>query len=107
MRGPKTELTLQSVSKSADAVGGYTESWSDDGTIKGVLTNTSGYEQIVGAGKERVYSTHKFFCDYPPSLTVAVGKRFKLGSRYFDIKFVLNPANTNRLLVVYLEELTE
>jgi len=105
VRGPKTTLTLQTVTKTVDDLGGYTETWADSATIKGVLTNTSGYERMVGAGKERVYSTHKFFCDYNSS--VSVGKRFKLGSRIFDIKFVLNPANTGRWTVAYLEELAE
>ena len=53
MRGPKTTLTLQTVAKTVDDLGGYTETWTDSTTIKGVLTNTSGYERMVGAGKEQ------------------------------------------------------
>ena len=105
MRGPKTTLTLQTVTKTVDSLGGYSESWTDSTTVKGVLTNTSGYERMIGAGKERVYSTHKFFCDYNSNITE--GKRFKSGDRVFDIKFVLNPADTNRWTVAYLEEITE
>jgi SPP1 family predicted phage head-tail adaptor len=103
VRGPKTTLTLQTLTEQKDAVSGITESWVDTSNITGVLTTAKGKEKVV-ADRQGVYSTHVFFCD-KPSVPVTEKNRFTSGSRTFDIVFVDDVANQGKVLRIDLFEL--
>jgi head-tail adaptor len=104
--GPKTVLSLQSVTEVAGAYG-TTSTWATEGTISGVLTKHAGvrlsYKETERADKVTVISTLTFFCDIP-TLTVTEKKRFTLGSRIFNILNVYNPSNCNHHLEIELQE---
>jgi len=108
MRGPKVELELQKYSDTTDSMGGYSRKWYGARKIKGVLTGLS-MDERVGADKETVYATHRFFCSVPPALSISSKDRFvisKGGQRIFDIKTVNDPTGQGRGLEIELLEVT-
>jgi SPP1 family predicted phage head-tail adaptor len=102
IRGPKTTLTLERKTKTRDTAGGYTETWTEVKTIKGVLCNVSGDERL-SADKLQVLSTHNFYLDYQSGITEE--DKFTLGARTFKINYINNiGANQNKALRINLLE---
>lgn len=100
MRGPKTSLTLVSITRTSDGMGGWTESESNVATIEGYLRTLSGRERLA-SDMETVVRTHRFYCDYNSNITE--DKRFKLGSKYFDIEAINNIGNMNIYMQIDLK----
>lgn len=86
-RGPKTELTLQSLTETPDGSGGVSESWTSVRQVSGVLVSSRGDEKLV-ASKVNVYSTHVFYCDEIIGIGLNERYRFVSRSRTFEIVFV-------------------
>ena len=106
MIGPKTILTYQSVSETADGLGGFTETWSDVANISGVLTGSRRgliAKESLKTDKITVESSHTFYCDVP-NFTISEKGRFILGSRLFDILFVYEPGNCGHHKEIDLRE---
>lgn len=103
MRGPKTKLTLQRYSEASNGMGGFTHTWSDVKTIKGVLIAISGNERF-STSKETVYISHCFYCDYFDT-AITERDRFLKGNRKFDIELINNVAEMDRNFEIALKEI--
>jgi len=93
-------FTRQTLSRTADGMGGWTETWSDDSTFQGRLGSLPAEERLA-SDKVTVYATHRLYCN---NLTISEEDRVKLGSRLFEIKAVRNPSNINDHLELDLLE---
>ena len=94
-------FTRQTLTKTSDSMGGWTESWTDGVTFKGRLSTLNEAERMA-ADKTTVYATFKLFADY---MTITPEDRIKLGTRYFQIKGILNPSNINSHLEIIVLEI--
>lgn len=101
--GPKTTLTLQAVTNTSDSQGGFTDVWSNVAMVTGGLHLATGSEALI-ADQQGVRITHRFFMDYPTAYTITNLKRFVMGARVFNIRFIKNPGTMNHHLEVWLEE---
>jgi len=81
---------LQSMSRTPDSVGGYTESWADGVTFAGRLSLLSEVERMSD-DKLTVFGSHKLYCD--PSVVITEADRIKLGTRVFEVKAIQLPSN--------------
>jgi len=86
--GPKTTMILQTVTRTTDNMGGWTESWANTETMKGILKKYRGDERVV-SGKENVFRDYLFTVNGKTALraarTITEAQRFLYGSRTFDI----------------------
>ena len=106
--GPKTKVTIQQKTNTADGMGGYNETWTILKHITGVLTSPRGNEyrwEGFRLGKEAVRSTHVFYCDVPTDVTITELCRLYYNSRYFDIVFVREPGFMGHHLELELVEI--
>jgi len=97
----------QTLTEVDDLQGGVTTSWADGSAFRGRLssigTQTQVYETMAN-GKLTVYASHKLFCDYS-SISEADRIRNSDSTRYFEIKGIINPSNSNHHLELTLLEL--
>jgi len=103
MIGKKITCYLQrktSPTKTADAMGGWTESWEDIKTFRSKMSVSKGNENIM-YNKETVISTHTLTCDYFSGMTEK--DRIRIGTDYYDIKFIDNIEQLSIGLKVYVE----
>lgn len=82
-------FTPQSPSRSTDAAGGETISWSDGTDFKGRLSTIKA-EERMNADKTTVFATHKVYCQVQ---TIDETYQLKLDSRIFQIVGVVKPSN--------------
>jgi len=80
-------LTLQSVTRTTDSQGGYTDSWANGVSLWGQLTPKRGYERLQ-LNQVTTAVTHEIIIRYRTGITTA--QRFVHNSRVFNIKEVLN-----------------
>jgi head-tail adaptor len=93
----------QTLTETDDGQGGVTTSWADGTAFRGRLSSLPVAERM-SADKLTTYASHKLFCDYQ-SLTEAQRIRNSDSSRYFEIKGIVNPSNSNHHLELTLLEL--
>ena len=106
MIGPKKELTLKRITKTADAAGGWTEVLTTIKSINGVLSTIRGSEGL-SADKLSVIADYYFYMDYPKGFTITETDEFYLSTRKFKIIHSNNlGANQNRKLKITLKEIT-
>ena len=108
MRGPKTTLTLKTITRASNNAGGYTEVPTTVASIVGVLR-----EFVPGEGvlfdKTTVRKVYRFYMmsddigDHTASLTEA--NTFVSGSTTYNIIGVHNVMNAGRMYVADLEVL--
>jgi len=91
----------QTLTETDDGQGGTTSAWADGTAFRGRLSSLPVAERM-SADKLTVYASHKLFCNYQ-ALTEA--QRIRLDTRYFQIKGIVNPSNSNHHLEVTLLEL--
>ena len=103
MVGPKTKLQLERYSETVDGMGGFSETWSGVCSINGSLLGATGRENIV-RNKATVTASHNFFISTPFNTTITEKDRLVLGTRVFDILYVEKPANTQRFIILRLQE---
>lgn len=82
-------FTPQTVTRTNDNVGGYTEAWANGTAFKGRLSILSASEGM-SADKVTVYATHKLYCD--ASVSLAEADRVTFGSRTFEVRTVQQPS---------------
>jgi len=92
--------TLTSVD---DGQGGVTEAYVDGTAFRGRLSSLPVAERM-SADKLTTYASHKLFCDNQ-TITEAYRIRNSDSSRYFEIKGIVNPSNSNHHLELTLLEL--
>jgi len=98
----------QTLTSTNDGQGGVTEAFVDGTAFRGRLSSIGTQSQVyetMANGKLTVYASHKLFCDYSSSLSEATRIRNSDSTRYFEIKGVVNPSNSNHHLELTLLEL--
>ena len=93
----------QTLTETDDGQGGVTTAWADGTAFRGRLSSLPVAERM-SADKLTTYASHKLFCDYQ-SLTEAQRIRNSDSSRYFEIKGIVNPSNSNHHLELTLLEI--
>ena len=94
----------QTLTSTDDGQGGVTEAYVDGTAFRGRLSSLPVAERM-SADKLTVYASHKLFCDYASSLTEDDRIRNSDSTRYFQIKGIVNPSNSNHHLELTLLEL--
>ena len=96
-------LTLQVLTETADGQGGNTTVWADSTIFRGRISSLSAQERMA-QDKATTIATHKIFCD---NMTVTTADRIRNSdsTRYFQIKGIVNPSNSNHHLELTLLEL--
>jgi len=87
-----------------DNQGGTVSTWADGTAFRGRLSSLPVAERM-SADKLTVYASHKLFCDYASSLSEDDRIRNSDSTRYFEIKGIVNPSNSNHHLELTLLEL--
>ncbi len=97
-------FTPQTLAETSDSQGGVTSVWTDGTAFRGRLSSLPAVERM-SADKLTVYASHKLFCDYISTLTEDDRIRNSDSTRYFQIKGIVNPSNSNHHLEILLLEL--
>ena len=94
----------QTLTETDDLQGGVTQAWADGTAFRGRLSSLPVAERM-SADKLTTYASHKLFCDYSSSLSEATRIRNSDSTRYFEIKGIVNPSNSNHHLELTLLEI--
>ncbi len=94
-------ITLQTLTRTADAGGGYSETWTDTATVWASIEPLNGYERFQAQQMEAGLS-HKITMRYRTGVSPVM--RVKFGARIFRIHAVLNPDERNERLVLTCAE---
>lgn len=97
----RKRITIQSVTRVSDGVGGFTESWSTFATRFAAIEPTKAF-QIRWADHLEHRVTHKITLRYLSGVTSDM--RVVYGSRTFHIRAIRNPEERNRFLELICEE---
>jgi SPP1 family predicted phage head-tail adaptor len=82
-------ITPQTVTRTADNVGGYTEAWTSGTAFRGRISVMPANERMT-ADKLTVYATHRLYCE--STVTIDETYRISFDSRTFEIKAVRKPS---------------
>ena len=93
----------QTLTETDDGQGGVTTSWADGTAFRGRLSSLPVAERM-SADKLTTYASHKLFCDNQ-TINETYRIRNSGSSRYFEIKGIVNPSNSNHHLELTLLEL--
>jgi SPP1 family predicted phage head-tail adaptor len=101
----KIEIQEQ-VASTGDSMGAAVSKWSTTpiATLWAAIWPIRGQEYVAFSQLESKV-THKIIVRYSSSVTITPANRIKYGSRYFDIKSVINPDERNISLQLMCEEL--
>jgi len=93
----------QTLTETADGQGGVTSSYADGTAFRGRLSSLPINERM-SADKTTVFASHKLYCN---NQTIAETARIRNSdsSRYFEIKGVVNPSNSNDHLEITVLEI--
>ena len=94
-------LTLQTVSRTADGQGGWTEVWADIGSFRARISPLASGERIM-QDKTTMPTTHRIYCN---NMTVSPEDRIKWGDYYFEIIGVINPSEAYHHLEIDVREI--
>lgn len=108
MRKPvmNTELVLEEPQQVADGGGGYQVVWSPIGTIWAEIKSTSARERVVG-GREVAELSHEIIVRGAPEGSPrrpTSQRRFRSGSRIFQIFGIANYDDRGRYLTCWTKE---
>ena len=97
----------QTLTETADGMGGVTEVWADGTAFRGRLSSLGTLTSIsekMNSDKETVYATHKIYCN---NITIAETARIRNNdsTRYFEIKGITNPSNSSDHLEIKVLEI--
>lgn len=94
-------VTLQKPTRTADGMGGYTVTWSDEEQCWAAIWPVSATERIQ-AGQQASSITHRVRLRYREDLRA--DWRIQYGTRYFAILGIVNPNESDRMLDVLCQE---
>ena len=97
------EFYPQTLAETADGQGGTTNVWADGTAFRGRLSSLP-IDERVSQDKMTIFASHKLYCNNQ-TITEAARIRNSDNTRYFQIKGVVNPSNTNSHLELLLMEL--
>ena len=93
----------QTLTETDDLQGGTTSAWADGTAFRGRLSSLP-VDERMSADKLTTYASHKLFCNNQ-TINEAYRIRNSDSSRYFEIKGIVNPSNSNHHLELTLLEL--
>jgi SPP1 family predicted phage head-tail adaptor len=93
-------ITLQSPTRTADGMGGFTVVWGTVDTVWAAVWPTSAREALE-ADKPQMTTTHRIRIRYR---TVDPSWRVQYGDRYFTIESILNPSEAGKMLDLLCRE---
>ena len=96
-------FTPQTLTETDDGQGGTTSAYVDGTAFRGRLSSLPVAERM-SADKLTTYASHKLFCDNQ-TINETYRIRNSDSSRYFEIKGIVNPSNSNHHLELTLLEL--
>lgn len=96
----------QTLTETADGMGGVTKTWADGTAFRGRLSAISYAPDYEKMSEDRitVFASHKLFCNYQ-SLNEKQRIRNADSTRFFNIKAIVNPSNMNHHLELILQEI--
>ena len=97
------EFYPQTLTETADGMGGITTSWADGTAFTGRLSSLP-IDERMSADKTTVFASHKLYCNNQ-TITEAQRIRNSDSTRYFQIKGVVNPSNANSHLEILVLEI--
>lgn len=103
MIGPKIKVILEKYTETSDTYGTHIETWEGVRYIEGTMVANNGQERLAH-GKNEVYSSHIFYCDWQIGITFDEKYRLRYDQRIFDIVYVGNPVAQDRWSKIYLDE---
>ncbi len=95
------KVTLQSATRTTDDGGGAAVAWSNDGTLWANITPISGKEDYRQSQVQDSI-THRIKVRYKSSIETK--DRLKFGSRFFNIKSVINVDERKKYMELLCEE---
>jgi len=101
-------FTPQTLTETDDGAGGTVSTWADGTAFRGRLSSIGTQSQVyetMANGKLTVYASHKLFCNNQ-TITEAYRVRNSDSSRYFEVKGIVNPSNSNHHLELTLLEIS-
>ena len=93
----------QTLTETSDGQGGTTTSFADGTAFRGRLSSLPVNERM-SADKLTTFASHKLFCDVI-SISESDRIRNSESTRYFEIKGIVNPSNSNHHLELVLLEI--
>lgn len=97
-------ITLQRAARSEDGAGGFDTIWNDVATVWARVRPTSAEEKFVAETSEMV-TTHRVDMRYRRDISVLPGDRIKFGTRFFEIRGIINGGEMNDALELRCEEM--
>lgn len=97
----RERITIQTLASTADTGGGISASFSDSETIHARIKPTNGKE-VYAQGKVQDRVTHEILIRHNTSVTPKT--RIKYGTRFFNVRAVLNIDERDRYMKVLAEE---
>lgn len=98
----RRRVTIQTLSRSSDSMGGYTETWTNTATVWAKIEPLKGMEMLE-AMKLEAPLTHRVFMRWRSGVTTD-NCRLVYSGRYFDIKQVRNLMEHGETLELLVEE---
>ena len=92
-------VAIQRWAAATDAWGGTIKNWQAHLTIEGRVRPLAGEERFTG-DKKTLFATHRLYC-FPADITEK--DRVVYGGKNYDIKFVADVMNFDRLMQIDLE----
>ena len=98
-------FTPQTLAETSDSQGGVTTVWTDvsNGAFRGRLSSLP-IDERMSQDKTTVFASHRIYCNNQ-TITEAARIRNSDSTRYFQIKGVVNPSNSNDHLEILVLEL--
>ena len=96
-------FTPQTLTETDDGQGGITTAFADGTAFRGRLSSLPVAERM-SADKLTTYASHKLFCNNQ-TINETYRIRNSDSSRYFEIKGIMNPSNSNHHLEITLLEI--
>ena len=97
----REQITIQSLGTTRDTGGGISSNYSDSQTIQASIKPLNGKE-VYKQGKLQDNVTHEIMIRFNSSVTAK--NRIKLGSRFFNIRSVINVDERSRYMKILAEE---
>uniref|UniRef100_A0A6M3XW85 Putative head-tail joining protein n=1 Tax=viral metagenome TaxID=1070528 RepID=A0A6M3XW85_9ZZZZ len=96
-------FTPQTLTETVDTMGGVTTVWADGTAFRGRLSSLP-INESMSADKVTVFASHKLYCNNQ-TITEAYRIRNSDSTRYFQVKGVVNPSNSNDHLEILVLEI--
>tara|TARA_Y100001937_G_scaffold50340_2_gene70007 strand:+ start:502 stop:831 length:330 start_codon:yes stop_codon:yes gene_type:complete len=97
----REQITIQTIGSTRDTGGGISSNYSDSQTVQASVKPVNGKE-VFAQGKLQDRVTHEIMIRHNSSVTAK--DRIKFGSRFFNIRSVINVDERSRYMKILAEE---